>query len=181
MSDKSNQTLRPIPIPDVDNLEDYSINCIKCERFWIVSAEEILMYEAFKRSGNAIGKVRICFECGGEKLKERFLRQNESNNFRNLNAWMNCKVLISEFKCCCCGNSCDVNYKVTDRFVGKIPFRRFVFSRSHQFCFLCFENVKNGEADKDGRIMLDPTQCRRDHSKDDEDSDVELLEEHLIK
>ena len=181
MSDKSNQTLRPIPIPNVDNLEDYSINCIKCERFWIVNAEEILMYEAFQKNGDTIEKVRICFECGAEKLKQRFLQQHESNDFKNQNAWLDCKVLISEFKCCCCGNSCDVNFKVTDRFIGKIPFRRFVFCKRHKFCYLCFENVKDGEADTNGRVILDPKQCRRDHSKDDEDSDVELMEEDLIK
>lgn len=179
--EKSSQTLRPIPIEDVNNLETYNISCVKCDRMWIVSSQEILMYEAFKRTGDGVEKTRICFECGAEKIRKNYVLKHEKNDYRNENAWMKCKVLISEFRCCACGNSCDVNFKVTDNFVGKIPFFRYCFKKRHQFCCLCFENVKSGIADSKGRIILDPKQCRRNHGNADEDSDVELLEDHFAK
>ena len=181
MAEKSCQTLRPIPIPDVNAIHEYSINCVKCERFWFPRATEVLMYEAFRRKGNAIEKVRICFECGTEKLRHRYLKEHEQNDYKNMNAWMETLVLISAFNCCNCGSSCDVNFRVTDGHIGKIPFKQFVFKKNHKFCYLCFENVKTQTADAEGRIILDPNQCIRNHSNDDEDSNVELLEKHFLK
>ena len=181
MDDESIQKLRPIPIEDPDHIETYDITCCLCERMWIVSSQEILMYEAFKKTDNSVKKVRICFECGTEKVTKDLIRANECNDFRNENAWMKCKVLISDFRCCYCGDSCDVNFKVTDGYIGKLPFVRFAFIKNHKFCFLCWENVKSGAPDAKGRIRLDPKQCRPNHDSDSETSDIELSEEQFAK
>lgn len=179
MTEQAVQTLRPIPIEDVDNLETYDITCCSCVRwnkslfyweliphnsnstfylkirYWIPNSQEILLYEAFRKKtpNSPIEKVRICFECGQELIRYKDILQNEENNYLNRNAWMSCKVLISKFNCCSCGTSCDANYKVTDGFIGKIPFYRFAFVKPHQFCLLCYQNVKNAVPDAQNRIL----------------------------
>ena len=136
------------------------------------------MYEAFrKKTPDApIENVRICFECGEELLRYKEKIQNEENSYKNRNAWMPCKVLISKFNCCSCGTSCDANFKVTDGFIGKIPFFRFAFLKQHQFCVLCYQNVKNGVPNAGARNILDPNQCTRSHRLDNTEYQIELVE-----
>ena len=178
MAEQAVQTLRPIPIEDVDNIETYDITCCLCIRYWIPNSQEILLYEAFrKKTPDApIEKVRICFECGQELLRYKEILRTEENTYLNFNAWMSCKVLISKFSFCSCGTSCDANFKVTDGFIGKIPFMRFAFLRNHQFCILCYQNIKNGVTIAGNRNLLDPNQCTRNHQASNIEYQIELQE-----
>jgi len=132
--DQEVQTLRPIPYNDV--LSYLNIDCWECKRLWIPSSTEIVLYRIDEEKS-------MCFHCANEVDQERFLRRTQELVYTNPKAWMQVEVSIHKFSCCNCGNSCDNNYRVSDGFVGKIPFVTFVGDKRHRFCILCFEIVKN--------------------------------------
>jgi len=153
--DQGIQTLTPIPYEEGQVYAN--IDCYKCGRLWIPYCTEIILYDFYG--------TRLCFDCANERDQAKFLWDTEDINFMNAKAWLPIKVKISDFDCCNCGKSCDVNYKVTDGFIGKIPFYIYLGSRRHRFCIHCFELVKLDVH------RLNPQNCRHLHTTSDEDSD----------
>ena len=181
-TDRGAQTLTPIPIPDTEEgRRAYSFDCFLCEKYWIPRATEALMYKAYRKVSDAIEEVRICFECASERLQRAILSETQSDSYLNKDSWFSFHVMILKFNCCKCGLSVDRNYKITDGYAGKIPFVGYVFRTRHKFCVLCWELVKDGSEDENGKVLLDPSRCNRNHQNDVEDyQNVRLYENDFL-
>jgi len=132
------------------------------------------MYRAYEKVNDIINEIILCIDCALEKQQRNQLQRNEEVNWSLPAVWQKTLVLINQFCCCFCGRNCDLNYKLTDGYRGKIPFHKYVFQPTHKFCNECFSTVTSLPNREE---WLNPIECKGDHSYDrDLLKDIELEE-----